>query len=228
MNMTLTDAVAIPRTLLQDLIDDVSDYAASREFRKRETAWRDDILARARALLATQQPEPRSSLTDDQRDKIERAEERLRGRGPEDAAAANGLLEVLTAHPVQPEPRDEPIAWESTTPVYTKYITDDRYQKFSPEARKWYKPYRCSACSEPNYIRDTGRSIEQVCGMPEPRDEVTDDDKLCASRYRWLSRQVVATHSRDDLNCRWEVDYVLYGESFDAAVDAARTGASHE
>ena len=99
----------------------------------------------------------------------------------------------------QPEPRDKPIAWESTTPVYTKYITEDRYQKFSPEVRKWYKPYRCSACSE-------------------PRDEVTDDDKLCASRYRWLSRQVVATHSRDDLNCRWEVDYVLYGESFDAAV----------
>ncbi|HDR8927268.1 TPA: hypothetical protein QDA78_003695 [Burkholderia vietnamiensis] len=62
--------------------------------------------------------------------------------------------------------------------------------------------------------------------QPEPRAEVTDDDKLCASRYRWLSRQVVATHSRDDLNCRWEVDYVLYGESFDAAIDAARTGAS--
>ena len=63
-------------------------------------------------------------------------------------------------------------------------------------------------------------------GQPEPRAEVTDDDKLCASRYRWLSRQSVATHSRDDLNCRWEVDYVLYGESFDAAIDAARTGAS--
>ena len=64
MNKPLTDAVAIPRALLQDLIDDVSDYAASREFRASETAWRDDILTRARALLATQQPEPRDEVTD--------------------------------------------------------------------------------------------------------------------------------------------------------------------
>ncbi|WP_264839790.1 hypothetical protein [Burkholderia cenocepacia] len=41
------------------------------------------------------------------------------------------------------------MAWESATTVYTKYITDSRYQKFSPEVRKWYKPYRCSACTEP-------------------------------------------------------------------------------
>ncbi|MBU9581334.1 hypothetical protein [Burkholderia multivorans] len=66
---------------------------------------------------------------------------------------------------------------------------------------------------------------ENITG-PEPRAEVTDDDKVCASRYRWLSRQVVATHSRDDLSCRWEVDYVLRGKSFDAAVDAARAAAA--
>ncbi|RQV20619.1 hypothetical protein DF039_12310 [Burkholderia cenocepacia] len=64
MSKTLTDPVAIPRALLQDLIDDVSDYAASREFRASETAWRDDILTRARALLATQQPEPRDEVAD--------------------------------------------------------------------------------------------------------------------------------------------------------------------
>ncbi|UEP31574.1 helix-turn-helix domain-containing protein [Burkholderia sp. B21-007] len=99
MSKTLTDVVTVPRTLLQDLVDDVADYAASRDFRAGEEAWRDDILTRARALLAAQQPEP--------------------------------------------------IAWESTTVGYTKYITDERYQKFSHEVRKWYKPYRCSACMEP-------------------------------------------------------------------------------
>ncbi|MFH5249845.1 hypothetical protein ACGTRS_01220 [Burkholderia semiarida] len=62
--------------------------------------------------------------------------------------------------------------------------------------------------------------------QPELRDKVTDDDKLCASRYRWLSRQVVATHSYDELNCRWEIDYVLRGESFDAAIDTARAAAA--
>ncbi|HDR9199330.1 TPA: hypothetical protein QDB48_000601 [Burkholderia vietnamiensis] len=60
------------------------------------------------ALLAAHpgQPEPRSSITDDQRDKIERAEACLRNTGrKEDCQAANGLLDVLTEHPVQPEPR---------------------------------------------------------------------------------------------------------------------------
>lgn len=42
---------------------------------------------------------------------------------------------------------DEPIAWESTTPVYFKFITDSRYRKFSPAVRKWYRPYRCSTCA---------------------------------------------------------------------------------
>ncbi|MBU9656107.1 hypothetical protein [Burkholderia cenocepacia] len=53
------NVLMVPRDLLQDLIDDVSDYAASREFKTREKAWRDDVLARARTLLATPLPEPR-------------------------------------------------------------------------------------------------------------------------------------------------------------------------
>ena len=39
------------------------------------------------------------------------------------------------------------IAWESTTPVYVKFITDERYQKLRPGYQKWYKPYRCSNCA---------------------------------------------------------------------------------
>lgn len=34
------------------------------------------------------------------------------------------------------------IAWESTTPVYIKFITDERYQRLRAGVRKWYKPYR--------------------------------------------------------------------------------------
>jgi hypothetical protein len=45
--------------------------------------------------------------------------------------------------------QQEPIAWESTTPVYIKYVTDSRYQKFHPLVKKWYKPYRCSSCIAP-------------------------------------------------------------------------------
>ncbi|CAJ8441572.1 hypothetical protein ACGY1D_16725 [Burkholderia pseudomallei] len=48
-----------------------------------------------------------AALTDEQRGLIERAEDRLRGRGAEDADAANGLLEVLIAHPARPIAHDE-------------------------------------------------------------------------------------------------------------------------
>ena len=41
----------------------------------------------------------------------------------------------------------EPVAWESTKPCYIKYITQARYEKFSPAVRRWYKPYRCSGCA---------------------------------------------------------------------------------
>lgn len=53
------------------------------------------------------QADAQVGLTDAERALIERAEERLRGRSPEDASVANGLLEVLIAHPGQPEPSAE-------------------------------------------------------------------------------------------------------------------------
>jgi hypothetical protein len=45
-------ALTVPIELLTDLVDDVSDYAASRTFREQETVWRRDLVERARALLA--------------------------------------------------------------------------------------------------------------------------------------------------------------------------------
>ena len=44
-------------------------------------------------------------------------------------------------------PDGNAISWESTTPVYVKFITDERYQKLRPGYQKWYKPYRCSNCA---------------------------------------------------------------------------------
>ncbi|WP_175663095.1 hypothetical protein [Burkholderia ambifaria] len=67
----------------------------------------DELLAHFATLLAAQQPEPIAHLTDDHRDKIERAEACLRNTGRrEDRDAANGLLDVLIEHPVMPEKRD--------------------------------------------------------------------------------------------------------------------------
>lgn len=41
----------------------------------------------------------------------------------------------------------EPVAWEATTPGYRRFISDSTYRGFSDEARRWYKPYRCSSCA---------------------------------------------------------------------------------
>lgn len=37
-----------------------------------------------------------------------------------------------------PEETKEPLAWKSTTPCYTPYVTDSRYRKFSAAVQKWY------------------------------------------------------------------------------------------
>jgi len=46
--------VVVPRELLTDLVDDVCDYAHSREFREHETAWRASVIERTRALLGAE------------------------------------------------------------------------------------------------------------------------------------------------------------------------------
>lgn len=55
-----------------------------------------------------------------------------------------GVLGTFGHHP---DPLLNEFAWESTTVGYIKYVTDERYQKFSAEVKRWYKPYNCSFCS---------------------------------------------------------------------------------
>lgn len=122
----------------------------------------------------------RVGLTDEHRTLIERAEERLRGRGPEDAAAANGLLEVLTAHPGQPEPRAEVTHGDTTMDECMASLLD--------------------------------------------RMEAAELD---ADRYRYLRERPLDTVSAGGVFAGKTPDnVVLNGADLDAAVDAARTGAS--
>jgi hypothetical protein len=63
------------------------------------------------------------------------------------AAALHEIRVALTAEKAWES--GEPVAWESTTPVYHRFITDTRYQALRPETRKWYKPYLCPHCVAP-------------------------------------------------------------------------------
>lgn len=77
----------------------------------------------------------------------------------------------------------EPVAWESTTVCYTKYVTDARYRKFSDAAKKWYKPYRCSSCAAP------------------PAD--THPDDLAVDRFAAAMKEKLAK-KRDEGRGGWE------------------------
>lgn len=39
----------------------------------------------------------------------------------------------------------EPMTWESTTEAYIKYVSQSRYEKFSPQVQRWYKPIPTAA-----------------------------------------------------------------------------------
>ena len=56
---------------------------------------------------------------------------------------------VLAKWGTPPAVAGEPIAWESTTLGYTKFLTQSGYERFSPAMRAWYKPYKCSNCTTP-------------------------------------------------------------------------------
>jgi len=63
----------------------------------------------------------------------------------------------------------EPIAWESTTPFYRKYLTQSGYERIGEQFRKWYKPYRCSACA------NTAPAAAQA-GLSEATWQLSDED----------------------------------------------------
>lgn len=208
---------------------------------------RDARRAWERALAAAPQPaqaDARVGLTVEQREAVEWVIDLLKHQPqPIDflkTLAAQRLAAfraLLAAHPGQPEP----IAWESTTAVYTKYITDERYQKFSPEVRKWYKPYRCSACTEPRAevtgwqpIETAPPDTEVVVFWLDPESpehpERYDFDMLDDGCWRQWTDHYEWAHSVAPAGSRLPREQAPYTHwkplGSPAPIDAARTGAS--
>ncbi|MBR8136881.1 hypothetical protein [Burkholderia cenocepacia] len=126
-----------------------------------------------RALLAARpgQAEPRAALTDSQRDKIERAEECLRNTGrKEDREAANGLLDVLTEHPILPESR----ASAGVIAAARALIEADRAQTLTTE-----------------HVNALDNAIKIQHGeltLPEPHAEASPGDLRDGTRWRALMK----------------------------------------
>lgn len=72
----------------------------------------------------------------------------------------------------------EPVAWEAPEGLgIVRFVSDRRYQLFSPKIRAYYKPYRCSQCTAPPHTAEVEKK---------------------AARYDWLRND--ATHDQQD---RW-------------------------
>ena len=76
--------------------------------------------------------------------------------------------------------KQEPVAWRFTGIAgFKKYITDTQYQSFHQDAKKWYEPYRCVNCTNPQ------PKVEQ-----EPkREPLTDEQILEVARDHYSPNQ---------------------------------------
>ena len=125
-------------------------------------AW-DAMLAASPTPTAEQQAAPKAAPVEQNTVPAEWLEQAYRegwaacrdaetiGEEAEDWAFGNSTANSRMIDAQQAAPKQEaqePVAWESTTPGYIKYITQARYEKFSPAVRRWYKPYRCPGCAE--------------------------------------------------------------------------------
>ncbi|QGZ56703.1 hypothetical protein [Paraburkholderia acidiphila] len=131
-------------------------------------------------------------------------------------------------------PEGDPMTWTAGPHAFAS----------QPDARAafeaWAKPRsydltRCSPAPYAAYKSDfTNGALAGwfgASGQPPLSTETVDkpvQSPVDSERYRWLRRQAVAVRNYASGNPNWEIDYALRGESFDAAVDAARNGASDD
>lgn len=112
------------------------------------------------------------------------------------------------------------IAWESTTPVYVKYITDAQYQSFSDTARRWYKPYKYSTTAPSTNIEacpkcgetEVGTACSPTCGR---RDDYAPSTKPADARP-------VITPWRDRPEVLAIPDYVEWSDKHQGIIDGAK------
>lgn len=103
-----------------------------------------------------------------------------------DSVAYDGIYRAMVkdapAHPEAVESRENhigdsteivsrtEIAWEATGNGLVKHVTDERYQKFSPEIKRWYKPYRCASCTE-SRAEIEARALEEAAKVCDELEE---------------------------------------------------------
>jgi hypothetical protein len=60
------------------------------------------------------------------------------------------MIELTKADSLQ----SDPIAWESSSAGFKRYITQATYEKMKPAIQRWYQPYKCATCKEGLQVED--------------------------------------------------------------------------
>nr|WP_258167520.1 hypothetical protein [Burkholderia multivorans] len=237
-------------SILKNLPETEPTYSIIKLLNDYDQDERDEILqsirayadCRATQALFTQysaaQADAREGLTDEQIDEIARPFAGL--GGIEDYRAFARAL--LAAHPGQLVADDAAVRGgerakrKAFTAVFLDVTTDEaseivNHPKWS--AGSWSHALDDRDAARAELARAT--SSQAHPGQPEPRTEVTDDDKVCAERYRWLRARMAFVEGpnapasmsmRSSIpapNHDFNADFV--GDRFDASVDAAIDGA---
>jgi hypothetical protein len=198
--------VTIRRDLLQDLIDDVSDYAVSREFKQRESQWRTQLLESARAALATHAP-----LSDEP---VAWIDKRLLALLPKYYVDV-----ILAGHKVSTD----------HVPLYTAPQAECAPREAQPVAVMWFEP----GSGKPNFA-GTGDTVEAgtwergtklyAAPTPERADADTAGAKLEGGEWRaifnsarspdatfeqfcgWMREEIAATPASSVVDAAWASD----------------------
>ncbi len=102
----------------------------------------------------------------------------------------------------QPEAQGEPVAWESMTIGFIRYITDSKYRSFPAEIRKWYKPYHCSRCHNtiPTPCPECAKIHDALPdNLSESKDWLAGD---LVERIEWLKGMLRDAQAEVDEQCR--------------------------
>jgi hypothetical protein len=92
------------------------------------------------------------------------------------------LAEQTSGEPVS----SELVAWQSITTAYKKYVTQSTYAKFSPNVKRWYRPYNCSNCTEKSdgSVEVLLEALREIMYMGLDSSPGTDREYFCESQLR--------------------------------------------
>lgn len=113
----------------------------------------------------------------------------------------------------------EPIAWESTTFGYRRYLTQAQYERIGERFRKWYKPYRCSACasheaSAPGLSEEARHLLEDASGVLQAFATTSQTANGTQREINeFLNRASATTVAEPDTDNVWPIVNVTVSES---------------